>query len=101
MILAESASGTPEIDLKFTGSANTTLVWQVGASRFDAEIVSLAIASEGRVLVSNQVGMTLIEGYLDVVDTPGTLKLGMGQGTATVEDTTVSLGSILKITRIT
>lgn len=98
MILGESATGTPDLDLLFVGSANTTLVWQVGIPL--PETVVLAIASQGRVALGNQVGMTIIKGYLDVVDTPGTLKLQGGQGTATVEDTTVTLGSTLKVTRI-
>lgn len=98
IVLGESATGVPELDLLFVGSVNTTLVWQVGTPA--AETVVLAIASQGRVLLSNQVSQTVIHGYLDVVDTPGTLKLQGGQGTATVEDTTVSLGSTLKVTKI-
>ncbi len=99
MLIFEAASTTPDMDIKFIGSANTTLDWEIGAMD-DGTVALSTIATEKNVPLGAVISILHIKGYLDVVDTVGTLKLQAAQGTATVEDTSIKVGSILKVTRI-
>ena len=99
LLLVESATTTPDLDIKFIGSANSLMNWDLGAS-VDGAVIAKTIASEIEIALDNLVSSVSISGILNVVDTAGTLKLQAAQGTATVEDTTIKAGSMIRVTRV-
>jgi len=99
LLILEAASTDPDIDIKFIGSVNTTLDWEIGAMN-DGTAARNTIDTEETIPLGAVVSMLHIKGYLNVVDTPGTLKIQAAQNSATEEDTSVKAGSILKVTKI-
>lgn len=98
LLIVEAASTNPDLDIKFVSSANTTLGWTIGGAGTHAAMDT--IATEKTIALAAATGIVKAEGILDIVDTAGTLKLQAAQNSATVEDTTIKAGSMLKITRI-
>jgi len=98
-LIVTGASITPDLDLKFISSANSTLDWALGAS-VDASAAELTIATEKTVPVGAATGTVKITGVLNIVDTAGTVKLQAAQNVATAENTTIKAGSTMSIKRI-
>jgi len=99
VLIFEAASITPDMDIQFVGSVNTTLDWEIGAMN-DGTVARNTIATEKTIALGAVISILHVKGYLDIVDTPGTLKLQAAQNVATIEDTSIKIGSILKVTRI-
>ncbi len=99
LLITISATTTPDMDILFVGSTNSTMAWDLGAS-VDGALIAKLITDEVTLPMDNVLSTVKASGILDVVDTVGTLKLQAAQNTATVENTTIKAGSILKITRV-
>lgn len=99
VLVGTGVSTTPDLDIKFVGSANSTLSWALGAPT-DLTAAVNTIATEQTIAMDNLTSVVKAVGVLDIVDTAGTLKLQAAQNVATAEDTVIKAGTLLKITRI-
>jgi len=99
LLRIESVSTTPGAEIKFVIPAGATLKWALGTPA-DVLAAELTEATEQSVATIADIGIVTARGTLRIGATAGTIKVQGAQATATVENTSYKVDSILVVTKI-